>query len=90
MTDFNPGSFLLDAYATERLKTVSQPVYRGGCWVVAGSLKVGDAIGGPGGAEISITHIEPWNKPTPVYQLSLEGAPVFVAEGILVHNAKIH
>lgn len=70
--------------------TSTQPLYCSEGWKRADSLKTGDTLIGFGGKEIQISTIVSWDIPTVVYHVNLRGTPVFIAEDILVHNAKRH
>ena len=66
--------------------TDSQPILTRDGWLKAEKLKIGSVLIGSTGENIPVKHIEQWNDYKVVYHFGLDGDPVFIAEGILIHN----
>lgn len=68
--------------------TPEHKIFVNGNWSVAGNIQFGDTLIDSKGNAISVTSVE-WQAGTvPVYNIEVEGAHTYIANGIYVHNGK--
>lgn len=59
-----------------------------GDWVPIADLAIGDEMVGPDGLPVRITSTESVTTDVPVYNLEIDVYQTYIADGVVVHNAK--
>jgi len=74
--------------------TPNHPLSRGMQWIPAGTVQPGDlldalATGLDGIVQLAVERVEPSGRVAPVFNLEVDGAHTYFANGVLAHNKSV-